>query len=555
MYIEIVNTLTLRGEIVPLENLDRIAQETTSELYRSIYNYGEEIKEYIQRNNSIAGFDGIVNIDTVFVDIDGETEIAYMKLQQVLAKLESLNVPERSYQVYFSGRGFHIHLHPSLFNIQPSKEAHKELKRIIGYYFSEADLIYDKIRLIRVNGSLNKKTGLYKIPLTHDEIKELTPEDIQDLAKEPRWDTRMKLKSAPHIFVIKEKIENKETFDPVKISRNKYNCIHNILGSEPPVGERHNHLLRLASHFHRHGYSQEVTRNICSGWVNDPKKESDINKVIKDVYQWDSYYSCKDSLLQRYCDKNCIFYEGTEEVFSIKEMYTSYIDRIKKTSEVLRLGKILNTFQAYNIYAGELVSLLGATGMGKSLFMQNIVARTKLPTLIFSLEMPPYQMYRRFVQILTGKAKNELTEEDFKRTNSALSHIYLTPKAVYPNEISKMVESYKPKILVIDHYLLMKSQHRDEYARVSELTAELKQLALKENLIIIGVSQVARDSAKEGLTVHSGKGSGSIENDSDKVLGFNKPSRLATEARITSLKDREGQNLDINVNIENFKIV
>jgi len=554
MYIELVSNLKMRGEIIDLSSLERMIPKHEGELYRSLFSFGEEIKDYVRKTGSVSKFDGIVNIDTVVLDVDGETEERFIKLGKVLNILDNMNVSKVNYQVYFSGRGFHIHLHPSLFNIEPTTESHKDLKKVILQNFDTlVDNIYDKMRLIRVPNTVNNKTGLYKIPLTLTEIMEATPFDIVDLAKEPRYDFEVEILKGHHLFKYTEESED-TPIDKTYNKTNKYNCIHTILNNPAPKGGRHNHVLRLASHFHRQGYSQEVTKSICSGWINDRNEEPDIIKTIADVYQWDSFYSCKDELLQKYCDKHCIFNEDTEDMFDIKDMYLDYQAKTSSTNEVIDIGKVLMSSFKYEVHTGELVTLLGATGMGKSTLIQNIVARINLPTLFYSLEMPPYQMYRRFIQILTGKDKKDLTKEDMMKGNERLKHLVLTPKAVYPNDLSKVVEVYKPKVLVIDHILLMKSQHRDEYARVSELTAELKQLALKENLIIFGVSQVGRDSAKEGLSTYSGKGSGSIENDSDKVLGFSKPSPLSSEARIQSLKNREGEHLDVIVNINNFKI-
>ena len=61
--------------------------------------------------------------------------------------------------------------------------------------------------------------------------------------------------------------------------------------------------------------------------------------------------------------------------------------------------------QDYILKPGELVIFSGDTGMGKTAFVQNLVANSKKDTLFLSLEMNEVLTYRRFVQIITGESK------------------------------------------------------------------------------------------------------------------------------------------------------
>ena len=46
--------------------------------------------------------------------------------------------------------------------------------------------IYDSVRLFRVVNSIHQKTGYYKIPLTYEELKNISYGEIIDTAKQPR---------------------------------------------------------------------------------------------------------------------------------------------------------------------------------------------------------------------------------------------------------------------------------------------------------------------------------------------------------------------------------
>ena len=48
------------------------------------------------------------------------------------------------------------------------------------------DMVYIRSAIYRVPHTINMKTGLYKIPLSIEEMKELNPQEIHKLASSPR---------------------------------------------------------------------------------------------------------------------------------------------------------------------------------------------------------------------------------------------------------------------------------------------------------------------------------------------------------------------------------
>lgn len=541
-YIEVVTNLKQRGVVIPLSALQNFVQhKVTEECYISLWRFGEEFKEYVKLNGTIRGFDGIVNFDSVLLDIDYKSDDwdFRSRVTQILLTLDMYEIPEKSYQMYFSGTGIHIELHSSIFGITPSKTANKEIAEIIADNFEGVDNIFDKTRVIRLVNTINLKSNLYKIPITRQEFAENDLGYIRDLAKEPRY-LDIKLYPTKTIFKYLHKEDIKDKKHIAKQHVNKYNCIHNILNSEPEKGERHNTGLRLASHFKRQGYNEEVAKAVIKDWINDKSEYKDIDKYVEEIYEdWNSFYSCKDPLLKRYCDKSCIFYDDVS-IMNISDMYKEYQMKQEADNMSIDLKDIFTLPDSYKIEAGALTTVLGATGVGKSIFVQNIMARTNIPTLYMSLEMPASQVYERFGLI----TRNPLN----------LKHIQLTTKAIYPNELNRILETNDFKMLIVDHIALMKSQHRDEYARIMELTGVLKQLALEYNIIIIGVSQVARESARTNIGLFSGKGSGSIENDSDNVLVYDKEQPTSKTANLYSVKSRNGYTLNTILQLDGLRL-
>ena len=109
---------------------------------------------------------------------------------------DRFGLPIGDIKLYFSGsKGIHVIVPHQLFNLQP----HENLNMVYRIIAEEAmndvehktiDLaIYDKRRLFRLPNSINGKTGLYKIPVSFDEVTSLCANDIKDMAHTPRATT------------------------------------------------------------------------------------------------------------------------------------------------------------------------------------------------------------------------------------------------------------------------------------------------------------------------------------------------------------------------------
>lgn len=125
------------------------------------------------------------------------------------------NILAEAIHVYFSGRGFHLEIDPRVCGIRPSKDLH-HIDREFAYMMAGVQIdrekvaielnakgkptklayparlqtldqnIYNSDRLWRVPNTLNTKSGLFKIPLSPDELRNSPAEQIIQLAKQPR---------------------------------------------------------------------------------------------------------------------------------------------------------------------------------------------------------------------------------------------------------------------------------------------------------------------------------------------------------------------------------
>ena len=131
-----------------------------SDTFMSLYNYDEYVVEFYAKNKSLSGFDGLIYMPDEFIlDVDGSSiRNARDKLTGLMIVLDDLNL---YYRTYFSGTGFHVGIHSSAFNWQPSVNLHIEVKEQLtkAGIFEYADpSVTDKSRIIRVNNTKNTKS-------------------------------------------------------------------------------------------------------------------------------------------------------------------------------------------------------------------------------------------------------------------------------------------------------------------------------------------------------------------------------------------------------------
>ena len=144
-------------------------------------------------NNSLRNYYGIRSIDNVLIDIDKEQntdEYTLKKCQGILYTLvEELELTIHNFRVYFSGSGYHVSIPNSVFNFPDSDALPFHVKETMTKLLPDIDpMVYIRTGLYRVAHTINPKTNLYKIPLTYNEAMTLTPVEIQELAKNPRFD-------------------------------------------------------------------------------------------------------------------------------------------------------------------------------------------------------------------------------------------------------------------------------------------------------------------------------------------------------------------------------
>ena len=556
-----------RGVVIPLPELPNHIIDGQP-LFRSYYSFDEELVEHFKVRKTIKNYHGKYYLDRIIFDIDKGPENSENCLEKskeflnsLIRKLESAGVEkvEDYIQPWFSGRGYHYSI-PNVFGFEPSNELPQAVKRTLEEYFPEGDHIYDGARLIRVGYTINEKSKLYKVPLDIPEVLFGNIKEIEMLASKP------KERSAPIPLLGPEKLldiiepEKEET----EVIVNEFNpsavvtCVQRMYAEGDKKGSRHTKALRIASYLLRNGIPMDASKVMLKHWAKslDPVE---IDRIVDDTYRGMYRYGCFDSIMDKYCDIKCIYYPMKEKrqdmlmpVMSASDMESKFVEKIRNLERLPRinLSEIYLLEQDFWMNPGELVIVIGDTGMGKTAWVQNLVVENKSRTLWLSLEMPVELMYRRFLQIARGESK-EAIDEHYKLSSNAWSklieHINCVTIPPKIEQIRRLVAETQPSVLVLDTIDCIKVSKyiRDSMFKMDEIIGEIREIATTQQIIVIGVSHTTKADSRTGtLDVHSGKHSSSIAQKADQVIaveGF----RHSVARKITSKKTRDGNGLNI----------
>lgn len=220
---------------------------------------------------------------------------------------------------------------------------------------------------------------------------------------------------------------------------------------------------------------------------------------------------------------------------------------------------------------GDLIIVAGRPSMGKTTFSMNIAeyaaAHKKLPTAIFSMEMPAEQLTLRMLssmgrvdqhRLRTGR----LADEDWPRIATAVKIFSDVPMfiddspALSPTEIRArtrrlMREHGQLGLIVIDYLQLMQTGGvaENRATEISEISRSLKALAKELNVPIIALSQLNRSLEQrpnKRPVMSDLRESGAIEQDADVIIFiyrdevYNPESPDKNTAEIIIAKQRNG---------------
>ena len=233
---------------------------------------------------------------------------------------------------------------------------------------------------------------------------------------------------------------------------------------------------------------------------------------------------------------------------SLKQILPAAVDRIDLLHQ--SDGDITGVSTGYSeldkltagLQGGDMVIIAGRPSMGKTTLALNIAENaaigSKVPTAIFSMEMPSQQLAFRMISSLgrvdqTHLRTGRFPDEDWSRINTAVqlmsdAPIFVDDSAgLSPTEIRarsrRLHREHGLGLIVIDYLQLMQvpGNKENRATEISEISRSLKALAKELDLPVIALSQLNRsvEQRTDKRPVMSDlRESGAIEQDADVII-------------------------------------
>ena len=234
-------------------------------------------------------------------------------------------------------------------------------------------------------------------------------------------------------------------------------------------------------------------------------------------------------------------------------------------------------------HGGDLITVIGRTGQGKSIVMLNFGYSAWLAganVMYVTIEMPILQQKRRLYSRMTGvhyfKMKNadKLTEEELiyieeeiKRIKEERENVFLildAPSMCTANFIEGRIRNFekatgkKIQFVVIDPIYLMKPNMKDDDL-VGAVSWDLKLLARKLDVPVMNANQINREGHKRHLQgrdmdAMDSSSSDRLGQNSDVMLGIFSDEQQWLKLSIVKYRDGKGPTLYLRRKFDTMKI-
>ena len=521
---------------------DYIDESKSDDVYTSIYKYSQEHFEKFKKTKSVAGIRDISTSRMVF-DFDSEDNIeqARKDTAEVCSRLIHKGIDAKNIQVYFSGKkGFGVEV------LMEENVTRKQFENLVNNLAGDLSTfdpkIKDQQRIMRVPMTKHPDTGLYKLPLTVNQVSETPIETIKELAKsldsfdEAIMDKWIPIKLPKPIEELKALSANPEAKIEVSLEDLKFDPEQLDFDKRPPFlnkeryalsegfyeqGERNEALLILAATYKHQGFNKEITYNMLkatsrlqaarTGGKNYPKSKI-WNEVVEHVYG-ENYqgglYSSDNELLVKtrkiFKIDNSIE-DSKRLIISNKQMFSDFKHfATNYDKNTIELGLPID--EDVRIMTGMPVALLGAPSSGKTTVLLNALKNTSergIKSLFFSLDMHRALVCQKQIQMLYGN-KYKTDEEIYKAASDkkiasemrdslekSFGNVdYVTRSGLTIEEIRREVEIKKNevgeelKLVAVDYLECIRGPYSDPTTNTLIVSDGIKNIATDLDVCVL----------------------------------------------------------------------
>lgn len=290
----------------------------------------------------------------------------------------------------------------------------------------------------------------------------------------------------------------------------------------------------------QHEYACEIAAT-----TENPFMKERISAFLAE--QWDTDAEHVDKLLR--VKRQAEIYKDTKDIDALYDAYISRIftsDQNNLTLGYPALDKVINS--GMGIPTGWVVNFVARSSVGKTAFALNVISNTTqahgVGCTFFSFEQQDSDLYPKIAAIRTDTSQRRIFDE-YANFNGDTYHeavraslkgkllIYEKQRltlAQMEEIISMADEQYfqevPQRVVLVDYLGYIKANGmKDKYESMSEMTAEIKQLAKRTKKLFVILVQTSRKGGDGSSPVafDDARDSGTIEENSDILLGAYRP--------------------------------
>ena len=586
-YFRICETLNDKGYLIPTNtNFVELYKTFKPDVdyYISVFKFNEEHKKKFDEVGSVAGFSGVLtdrltwDFDSDLEDLTREQNIDRAKTDaiELVKRLKKEGYKDSDIKIFFSGnKGFEVTID---INEELTPQQAKNVCMNLAEDLPTKDSkVYNSTRPFRLPLTKHNKSGLYKYPLTTDDLLTSSSKEILDLAKQKlnyedikdAW-TRSQLKGK--LIVLKNKtpevkmnqvISSSYSLEDLDWSTKPRDLSYSKWLLEMGYfenGERSHALMILGATYRSLGYddnkayyllkSASDKQSMRTGSDKFPKEEI-WNNIIKQIYspswQGGTYSEKTDELLMRLAllvPPSAI--TKRDDVLTIGQtasLFKEFAANIDKN--ILKFG-IKSLDDQLMAMIGRVYTIGGSPGSGKTSLAIQILNNTSLngiPSMFFSFDMGLEDVYQKFIQKHTKIPAKQLLEKDMKDPEKVkmfddlLDKNYANVHFVRSSGMSveamknritetERVLGIELKLIVVDYLDLVQADFSDPTQKSMAVIQGLKEIATSLRKCVVVLSQPNKANQKVNKPVESYaaiKGSGAVAELSNAVLWVYRP--------------------------------
>jgi KaiC/GvpD/RAD55 family RecA-like ATPase len=557
-YKRICNNLADYGQMIKTdESQYDYIKDDTKDWYLSVYEYSQTQKDLATQTitrdgkktpRGVAGIREVYTKSLIFdFDIPKNSLLSLEDVKKdtltLIDRLAANGVNPDDLQITFSGnKGFGVVLQTNQY-MTPLE--HKTMAKELGGDLQTWDSkVYNASRILRIPLTKHQKSGLYKIPITYDELKNTSTDEIMSWASENMgveqikdWgnvvDLPPELEALKHVkskgsdngsnaFDVKLDLDIKKK--PRWLSNWKYALVNGYF----PPGSRSHAMMILAATFRGQGFPKEVAGRMLKGaaelqaerfgqekFANDEIWGNQIKQVYDDFWQGGTYaeenfpeeikeYLTELGIPNERAEQEERPIESVDDVYSVFEKFAENIDQ---NTIITGIDELDNKVK---LTTSMLVGLLGAPGAGKTsavLKILNEQSNKNETGIFFSLDMGRPLVYAKMAQRFTGmdfdqvlnvfKNKDEKKKEEIRnKINDNYKNVDLCFKTgATVSDMKRYIENYQDttgkrvKMVVVDYLEKVVGPFSDATANSASVAKELQGLANELDICVIVLLQ------------------------------------------------------------------